>query len=64
MPLIPGTGGIFRVTLGELLLWDRKQQGGFPELKILKQIVRDTIAPERQLGHSDNHARHPVEPDA
>lgn len=62
--LIPGTGGIFRVMLGEQLLWDRKQQGGFPELKTLKQIVRDSIAPDRPLGHSGNPASRAVEPDA
>ena len=62
--VVPGTGGIFRVMLGEQLLWDRKQQGGFPELKTLKQIVRDSIAPDRPLGHSDNPASRAVEPDA
>ena len=35
------------------LLWDRKTQGGFPETKVLKQLVRDQIDPERDLGHSD-----------
>lgn len=51
--LIPGTGGIFRVTLGNDLLWCRKEQQGFPELKELKQLLRDKIAPEKDLGHSD-----------
>ena len=27
--------------------------GGFPESKILKQLIRDKIAPEKSLGHSD-----------
>lgn len=36
-----------------VLLWDRKIKDGFPELKELKQIVRDQIAPEHNLGHSD-----------
>lgn len=35
------------------LLWDRKVRGGFPELKELKQMVRDQIAPSASLGHSD-----------
>ncbi len=51
--LIPGTGGVFRVTLGNDLLWCRKEQQGFPELKELKQLLRDKIAPEKDLGHSD-----------
>ena len=51
--LVPGTGGVFQVRVNEELVWDRKQDGGFPEAKELKQRVRDVIAPERDLGHSD-----------
>lgn len=51
--LVPGTGGIFEARLGNHLLWSRKQEGRFPEAKELKQRVRDRIAPERDLGHSD-----------
>ena len=52
--LVPGTGGVFMVRLDDDLLWDRKEQGGFPELSRLKQLVRDRVAPDRSLGHSDN----------
>ena len=31
----------------------RKAEGRFPESKELKQLIRDMIAPERDLGHSD-----------
>lgn len=34
-------------------MWDRKEDGGFPETKELKQRIRDCIAPEKFLGHSD-----------
>lgn len=51
--LIPGTGGIFTVTLGEKTLWSRAEKGRFPDIKELKQIVRDEIAPEKHLGHSE-----------
>lgn len=51
--LIPGTGGIFEVRGPGVLLWSRKGEGRFPEAKELKQRVRDQIAPERSLGHSD-----------
>lgn len=51
--LVPGTGGIFEVRLEEELIFSRKEQGRFPESKELKQLVRDRIAPERDLGHSD-----------
>jgi predicted Rdx family selenoprotein len=40
---------------GVVLAWDRKIRSGFPELKELKQIVRDHIAPSYDLGHSDRH---------
>jgi len=51
--LVPGTGGVFDVRLDEELIYSRKEAGRFPESKELKQLVRDRIAPERPLGHSD-----------
>ncbi|OWY40907.1 selenoprotein W-related protein [Xenophilus sp. AP218F] len=51
--LIPGSGGVFRVELDGELIWDRKRDDGFPELKLLKQRLRDRIAPDKPLGHSD-----------
>ncbi|KAJ5920124.1 hypothetical protein N7516_010982 [Penicillium verrucosum] len=63
--LVPKTGGVFTVTIwhgmmveGEIttqesILWDRKRDGGFPEVKALKSLVRNVIAPNRDLGHTD-----------
>jgi selenoprotein W-related protein len=51
--LVPGTGGVFQVHVDGVLVWDRAAQGGFPEAKELKQLVRDRIDPERSLGHAD-----------
>jgi selenoprotein W-related protein len=52
--LIPdNTGGVFEVRLDGKLLWSRAEHGRFPDIKELKQIVRDQVAPERGLGHSD-----------
>ncbi|KAJ5861212.1 uncharacterized protein N7529_008522 [Penicillium soppii] len=61
--LVPMTGGVFTVTIWhdtagqdsaqENILWDRKRDGGFPEVKALKSLVRNVIAPERDLGHTD-----------
>lgn len=51
--LVPGTGGIFEVTVDGELVWERKRDGGFPDSKQLKQIVRDRVWPERDLGHVD-----------
>ncbi|KAJ9104217.1 hypothetical protein QFC19_004034 [Naganishia cerealis] len=35
------------------LMWDRKIEGGFPELKVLKQRIRNVVQPNQSLGHSD-----------
>lgn len=51
--LVPGQGGVFQIFLNDELLWDRAAEDGFPEIKALKQRVRDRIAPEKDLGHSE-----------
>jgi selenoprotein W-related protein len=51
--LIPGANGIFEVRLDGETIFSRRQQRRFPESKEIKQLVRDRIAPERHLGHSD-----------
>jgi selenoprotein W-related protein len=54
--LVPGTGGIFEIALDGELTWERKRDGGFPDVKQLKQMVRDRIDPDRDLGHLHAHA--------
>ncbi len=51
--LTPGTGGIFEIRIDDELVWERKRDGGFPDSRALKQLVRDRIDPERDLGHVD-----------
>ena len=51
--LVPATGGTFHISVDDTTVWDRKQDGGFPEAKELKQRVRDVIDPDRDLGHVD-----------
>jgi selenoprotein W-related protein len=51
--LVPGTGGIFEIRVDGALVWERKRDGGFPDVKALKQRVRDAFDPERDLGHTD-----------
>ncbi len=57
--LIPGSGGVFRVTFVDAagsqpeLLFSRKEAGRFPEPKDIKQLIRDRVDPDRDLGHSD-----------
>lgn len=54
--LVPSSGGTFDVLLDGHRIWSRQQEGRFPELKELKQRIRDRIAPDKYLGHSDSPA--------
>ena len=51
--LVPGTGGVFEIRLGADVIWSRQEMERFPDIKELKQLVRDRVAPERDLGHSE-----------
>ncbi len=53
LTLKPATGGIFEVYANDQRVWSRKEANRFPEITELKQLVRDVIAPERDLGHVD-----------
>ena len=47
------SGGVFEVRADNALIWSRKEAKRFPEITEFKQLVRDRIAPDRSLGHSD-----------
>ncbi|WP_454802755.1 SelT/SelW/SelH family protein [Mucilaginibacter phyllosphaerae] len=49
------TPGKYNIRIDEVVLFDRKEQGRFPEIKELKQLVRDVINPQKNLGHSDRN---------
>jgi len=51
--LVPGTGGVFDIRVAGHQIWSRKDQGGFPDIKELKRLVRDHVAPGKHLGHVD-----------
>jgi selenoprotein W-related protein len=51
--LIPGQGGVFDVRVDGVLVFSKSVEGRFPEAGELKQLVRDRIAPGKDLGHSD-----------
>ena len=55
--LKPATGGAFRIEAAGTLVWERKRDGGFPDIAELKRRVRDIVDPERELGHVDRAAR-------
>jgi len=48
--------GRYSICMDEELLFDRKREGRFPEIKELKQLVRDHVNPDKNLGHSDRKA--------
>ncbi len=51
--LQPGEGGVLEIRLDDVLIYSRKDTGRFPEAKEIKQLIRDRIDPDRDLGHSD-----------
>lgn len=52
--LIPSeTGGRYTILVNDVVVFDRKEAGGFLEIKEIKQLIRDVVNPEKSLGHSD-----------
>jgi len=53
--LVPGkTGGVFEIRLDGQTIWSRAERGRFPDIKEIKQKVRDRVSPGRDLGHIDH----------
>lgn len=48
-------GGQYTISVDEDVVFDRAQNGRFPEIKELKQLIRDRVNPEKSLGHSDKN---------
>ncbi len=49
------TGGEFTVKIDGKIVFDRKTEERFPEIKELKKLVRDIVSPQKDLGHTDKH---------
>ena len=47
------TSGDFHISVDSRKIFDRHEQGGFPEITLLKQLVRDIVNPGKSLGHAD-----------
>ena len=47
------TSGAYKISINDEIVFDRKLHGGFLDIKELKQLVRDKVAPDKSLGHSD-----------
>ncbi|GGH26967.1 SelT/SelW/SelH family protein [Sphingobacterium alkalisoli] len=52
--LIPSEiSGRYQISINNNVIFDRKREGRFPEIKELKQLVRDNVNPQKDLGHSE-----------
>lgn len=45
--------GRYTISVNDEILFDRKHNGGFAEIKEIKQLIRDVVNPSKELGHSD-----------
>ncbi len=45
--------GRYTISIDDQVVFDRKQHGGFADIKDIKRLVRDAAAPGKSLGHSD-----------
>lgn len=45
--------GRYTIRINEEILFDRKTESRFPEIKELKRLVRNTVNPDKSLGHLD-----------
>ena len=45
--------GRYTICIDGIKVFDRKEAGGFIEIKELKQLIRDKVNPNKTLGHSD-----------
>lgn len=51
--LVKALPGAFNIICDNREIYLKKKDGGFPEPMLIKQKIRDIIAPEMSLGHSD-----------
>lgn len=50
--------GRYNIYITDAKVFDRKEFGGFAEIKEIKQLIRDVVAPGKNLGHTDTPAHH------
>ena len=46
------TAGRYTISINNKIIFDRKTEGRFPEIKELKQLIRDVVNPAKDLGQS------------
>jgi selenoprotein W-related protein len=47
------TNGAYKIFVEDKKIFDRKEYDGFPEIKLIKQMIRDIVNPDKSLGHAD-----------
>jgi selenoprotein W-related protein len=50
--------GRYTIHVADAKVFDRKEYGCFAEIKEIKQLIRDVVAPGKNLGHTDTPAHH------
>ncbi len=50
--------GRYTIHIAGKKIFDRKEFGGFAEIKEIKQTIRDVVTPGKSLGHTDRPAHH------
>ncbi len=54
--LVPGSGGIFEVTLDGEIIASNRNHAPMPDPVDVKRAVRDRVAPDRRIGHESDPA--------
>jgi selenoprotein W-related protein len=55
--LVPGKNAVFEVRVGDELVFSRAEAGRHAELAEIKRLVRDRVAPGRDLGHTEGRSK-------
>ena len=54
LALVPASPGVFNIFQDDKKIFAKSDSRKFPESKELKQLIRNKIDPDMELGHSDN----------
>jgi selenoprotein W-related protein len=49
--IVPGSGGIFEVTLDGEVIATNRDHATMPDPGAVKRLIRDRVSPERTIGH-------------
>jgi selenoprotein W-related protein len=49
--IVPGSGGIFEITLDGEVIATNRDKAPMPDPSAVKRLIRDRVAPDQQIGH-------------